>query len=332
MARLIRANSEIANVTNNDDFRILRYATGGYNGVLKNYGNECSYTVTDNNFKINSGEIFYQGVDTEILTAGETITVDNISGTQYYVIYLEIDLSNSENQTATIKSSYGTSTYPIISAGDDLTTVPSGVANFELYRFTASSGVISSVVAQFNIIEVGNALTINNVSILESSGKLQNTTASPAKIIRQIEVIDDTPFVYNTTDATMTMTFPTGKTLANGDTIEIEFYDKLPLSVFNSLDYGFAHFKIETEITTSTAQHATLANHYTYVSSVGSDVAYSLDGNMGIAIYSDKIIVTRPYRSEITFSGTTLPTVSVTTMYQNPSYPSKIYRILRIID
>ena len=30
----------------------------------------------------------------------------------------------------------------LISAGDDLTTVPSGIANFELYRFTASSGVI----------------------------------------------------------------------------------------------------------------------------------------------------------------------------------------------
>ena len=67
MARLIRANSETPNVANNDDFRLLRYATGGYDGVVKNYGNECSYTVGGSNFKINSGVIVYQGVDTEIL-------------------------------------------------------------------------------------------------------------------------------------------------------------------------------------------------------------------------------------------------------------------------
>ena len=96
MARLIRANSETPNVANNDDFRLLRYAIGGYDGVVKNYGNECSYTVGGSNFKINSGVIVYQGVDTEILTNGETINIDNIGGTQYYVVYLEIDLSDSE--------------------------------------------------------------------------------------------------------------------------------------------------------------------------------------------------------------------------------------------
>jgi hypothetical protein len=174
MARLIRANSLTPNVANNDDFRILRYATGGYNGVIENYGNECSYTVIDNNFKINSGEIFYQGVDTEILTAGETITVDNISGTQYYVVYLEIDLSDSANQTAIIKSSYDVSDYPVISAGDDLTTVPSGVANFELYRFTASSGVVSNVVAQFNIVEVGNVLHAKNADLSTNATNATN--------------------------------------------------------------------------------------------------------------------------------------------------------------
>ena len=35
MARLIRANSETPNVANNDDFRLLRYAIGGYDGVVK---------------------------------------------------------------------------------------------------------------------------------------------------------------------------------------------------------------------------------------------------------------------------------------------------------
>ena len=103
MARLIRANSETPNVANNDDFRLLRYATGGYDGVVKNYGNECSYTVGGSNFKINSGVIVYQGVDTEILTEWRN-NIDNIGGTQYYVVYLEIDLSI--NQTAIIKSSY----------------------------------------------------------------------------------------------------------------------------------------------------------------------------------------------------------------------------------
>lgn len=174
MARLIRANSETPNVANNDDFRLLRYATGGYNGVLENYGNECNYTITGSDFKINSGVIIYQGVDSEILTAGDTVTVVNIVGTQYYSVYLEIDLSDSANQTAIIKSDYETSDYPVISAGDDLTTVPTGLANFELYRFTASSGVISNVVQRFSLIEVGNVLHAENADLATNSTNATN--------------------------------------------------------------------------------------------------------------------------------------------------------------
>ena len=193
MARLIRANSETPNVANNDDFRLFRYATGGYNGVVENYGNECSYTVTGSDFKINSGIIVYQGVDTEILTAGDTITVDNISGTQYYVVYLEIDLSDSANQTAIIKSSYDVSDYPVISAGDDLTTVPSGVANFELYRFTASSGVISNVVARFEIVEVGNVLHAENADLATLA-----TTATMATNSTTQDITDNSTKVATT--------------------------------------------------------------------------------------------------------------------------------------
>lgn len=169
--KLVRANSDTPNIQNSDDSRLFRYACGGYDGVVKNYGNELNYEITGNNFKVKSGEFVIDGWQGDVDGNGVTIQVDNLGGIQYYVVYAEIDLSVSANQKAEIKAVYNTAYYPTISRGDDLTTTPSGVARLELYRFEASSGVISNVQKQFRVMDYGwcknseNTNTINNLRI-----------------------------------------------------------------------------------------------------------------------------------------------------------------------
>ena len=140
--KMVREPSETANITNIDDIIPFRHAYGNINGYVKNRANELSYTVNGSNFVLNSGRVVLQGVECDIDASGVTITVDNIAETRYYVIYLKVNLGTN---TATIQSDFSTSTYPTISAGDDLIQNTSGVANLVLYKFTALSGVISNV-------------------------------------------------------------------------------------------------------------------------------------------------------------------------------------------
>ena len=172
---LVRKPSNTPNITNYDDTRMLRYATGGYNGVVEKHKNECSYTVNGSIFKINSGEIIIDGWQYGIDASGESITIDNISGTQYYSVYLEIDLSIADNQKGTIKSTYDTVSYPIIDAGDDLTEAQTGVARLELYKFTASSGVISNVSKSIKTISYSKIFDV----IVKTQAEFEALIASP---------------------------------------------------------------------------------------------------------------------------------------------------------
>lgn len=177
--KLVRANSDTPNIQNSDDSRLFRYACGGYDGVVKNYGNELNYEITGSNFKVKSGEFVIDGWQGDVDGNGVTIQVDNLGGIQYYVVYAEIDLSVSANQKAEIKAIYNTAYYPTISRGDDLTTTPSGVARLELYRFEASSGVINNVTQVFNVIEYGwckNAENATNADLAtNATNSIYNT-------------------------------------------------------------------------------------------------------------------------------------------------------------
>lgn len=151
---LLRRQSDTPTVQGMDDSRMFRYALSGYNGVTKDYNQECSYTSTGTTFTVNSGEVICDGWQAIIDANGVSVTIDNIATTRYYVVYLEYDL-RTESPVITLKATYDTATYPTIAKGDDLTQNPSGVANVVLYRFQSLSGVISNVVAQFKLIEVG---------------------------------------------------------------------------------------------------------------------------------------------------------------------------------
>lgn len=140
--KMVREPSETPNINNIDDIVPMRYAYGNQNGYVIGKGNEISNTVNGLNFTVNSGRLVLQGVESDIDAVGVTITIDNIATTRYYVVYLQVNLGTN---TASILSTYDTATYPTIDVGDDLTENTTGVARLPLYRFTATSGIISDV-------------------------------------------------------------------------------------------------------------------------------------------------------------------------------------------
>lgn len=182
---LVRKPSETPNISNYDDYRMFRYATGGYNGVVEKYGNECDYEIVGNTFKIKSGEIVIDGVQSNIDSVGVELTVDNVTGTEYYTVYCEVNLSLIDNQKSEIKATKNTVNYPVIEKGDDLTRNQTGIARLELYRLVVTNGIISNVVKIFKLVEVGTVKNSTNVttningkaisSIFETNGTTAKT-------------------------------------------------------------------------------------------------------------------------------------------------------------
>ena len=164
--KMVREPSETPNINNIDDIVPMRYAYGNQNGYVINKGTEISNTVSGLNFTVNSGRLVLQGVECDIDATGVTITIDNIATKRYYTVYLEVNLGLN---TATIKSEYDTATYPTIDAGDDLTENTTGVARLPLYRFTATSGIISDVNKVVESVKYVNEDFIANVKVNDAS-------------------------------------------------------------------------------------------------------------------------------------------------------------------
>ena len=152
MIRLVRQSSDTPNITNKDDVRMVRYAYGGYDGAVKNYGQSLEYTVDATNgiFKIGSGRFVMQGWEIDLDEQGWSFSFKGVTGIRYYNVYLELNLST---ETATIQAVYGSSIYPSTQAGDDLTSVSLGTARFVLYRLIVSNGSVTQVVKGFNTIK-----------------------------------------------------------------------------------------------------------------------------------------------------------------------------------
>ncbi len=141
--RLIRQESETPNVSNHDDARMVRYAYGGYDGYVKNRGQEIGSTVSGTSFVVLSGVLCLQGWEVEIDANGVSIpTSASVTNKTYFSVYLEV---NCATDTAEIKSVTDTAGFPEIPASDDLTENTIGTARLPLYHFTATSGVIADV-------------------------------------------------------------------------------------------------------------------------------------------------------------------------------------------
>ena len=139
---MVRKPSETPNINNISDIIPFRYAYGGQNGYVKGKGRELDYTAIGTQFTIGSGRVVLDGVESDIDSDGEIIKIESVSETRYYVVYYNVNLATN---TTTIMSQYATGSYPTIEKGDDLTESPEGSANLVLYKFTATSGIISNV-------------------------------------------------------------------------------------------------------------------------------------------------------------------------------------------
>lgn len=142
--RLVRENSDTPNVTNKDDARMVRYAYGGQNGYVQKYGRELDYIPSGNIFTIGSGMAVLQGWEVVIGSNGWQLELSTSDVTKrYYLVYLEVNLTLGGS--AEIKSKTDELDYPTIEEGDDLTENLNGIAYLELYRFTATRGVVADV-------------------------------------------------------------------------------------------------------------------------------------------------------------------------------------------
>ena len=141
--RLIRQQSDTPNVTNKDDVQMVRYAYGGYNGVVKDFGEELKVEhIAGSGLFFKSGKIVLYGWEVDIDGSGYLLTIPYLSGTYYYSAYLEI---NAFQETAEIKAVYNPyAQYPNIDNGDDLTQIPNGVAKLLLYNFEVYNGTITT--------------------------------------------------------------------------------------------------------------------------------------------------------------------------------------------
>ena len=181
--RLVRQTSNTPNITNKDDTIMTRYAYG-YNGVVKNFGNECNYISENGIFKILDGRIVIDGWEIEIDGAGWILDLHFITGTRYHSVYAEV---NVLSETVKIDSSYFTGVYPEIEKGDDLTSIPNGTARILLYNVFVENGTIKEVIKKFEIIERANAKTVNGIPFKKSSQGLltsaQNLIVPQRKIL-----------------------------------------------------------------------------------------------------------------------------------------------------
>jgi len=191
--RYIRQPSEVPNVLNKDDIRMCRYAYGNQNGYIAGRGSECAYEIDGLNFKIKSGELVLQGVASEVDSSGVTLTVDNIGTLRYYSVYYEVNFST---ESVKIDFTYSTYGYPEISAGDDLTANPIGIAKLELYRFKATSGVISEVSKRVQPIKYFTDFAGLNIAL--RNGTYDNFTAGFAKQAENQTVLDNSSKIANT--------------------------------------------------------------------------------------------------------------------------------------
>lgn len=142
MIKIVREPSDTPNVQNTDDFIGLRHSYGDYNGYVDKKGQMLAYQVNGSTFTVLSGRAVVNGVEVDIDANGASITVDNVSTTQYHKLYLRVNLATMK---ADLYDHIGLLTEP---TSDDLTSNASGRAYLHLYSFTSKNGVISLIIKQ----------------------------------------------------------------------------------------------------------------------------------------------------------------------------------------
>lgn len=134
------------------DADLFRYATYGLDGIIKDFGDEFGYTAIGQNFTVKSGKAAINGRTAVVPSSGKTFAVGTSATNTYWLVYIEINMSRTSSETAELIAVSQVGAYPTIQPGEDLTINPTGIARRELYRFTATSGVIGNVQKTTNIL------------------------------------------------------------------------------------------------------------------------------------------------------------------------------------
>lgn len=197
--RLVRANSDTPNIQNYDDARMLRFATGGQNGVIKGYKNECSYNSSSYAiFKINPGEIIIDGWQSEIDATGYEVNLEVSSTPLYYSIFAVVDLRTSNNQLSKIEAFYDTTLYDWGKPKEDLSNNPFGQHYLLLYTFKVVNGAVSEIDRRFDLVEYNKDI-INNLEtrLGDRINKIGSTISTPVNYASRAfssEEVDKTDF------------------------------------------------------------------------------------------------------------------------------------------
>lgn len=145
--RIVRKASNVANVSNRDDACMVRYAYGGYDGIVQGFGEECIVTGLDTNkITLHSGRIVVQGWEIDVDQQDFYVNATH----RYNYLYLTLNLLTESAETSIIASS---SISPPLSSGDDLTQNTSGTARVCICSVTVSSGLVSSILPVISTIQ-----------------------------------------------------------------------------------------------------------------------------------------------------------------------------------
>lgn len=139
---LLRASSAMPNITNADDARMIRHSYGGYTGYVPGFGKETQATFSGSTFNIGSGVIVVDGWEIYLDEAGYTENFSVYSGILNFTVYMTVNLSS---ESATIRSTYNRTEFPVPDKGDDLTEYPAGSKTISLFHVTVSNGVVMGV-------------------------------------------------------------------------------------------------------------------------------------------------------------------------------------------
>lgn len=324
--KMVREPSETPNINNIDDIIPMRYAYGNQNGYVIGKGTEISNTVNGLNFTVNSGRLVMQGVECDIDATGVTITIDNIATKRYYTIYLEVNLGLN---TATIKDEYDTATYPTIDVGDDLTENTTGIARLPLYRFTATSGIISDVNKVVESVKYAKDIKVDNSVNAINSIKLTNNTFQ-AFTKNDNDVLFANTFIC----PTLELLFDSGEqpiTLRANDDSSITINNDIDIEkdtiIFEIPNFGYSKYYVLGQNIDNPSHGFNLSYGRFFDVVNGLKVArvyYSAN-----VAYKNRVFTfdTVPYSAEITISYS--PSGSITTKNENLSYIqiNKIYRL-----
>lgn len=320
---LIRKNNQL-NVTAYED-TVLFHAIKGTNGVFPNVGDmfSLSYTASNQTMLINSGMGMVYGRQFEI-KEGEEVTWDwsALTGVKYISVYVEIDLRDPTNETATFKSAYASGGYPSITDGDNLIASPTGVARllmFWVYRNSAGTMSIATKYPTYRYDWVGNAdfatnstnatnasnsTKVGNNTITNSSGNLnvQMSGATTNEIVERRRLIySNSSGIWLTTNGTAT--FNCNETINNGDVVE--FYcafsgSSIRMRIRTIAGIGYSNFTGVVGISlhgfTSAASNANSTSEYKGLLTVSGLTctfkgAWDKYGISGLTVYSVTKIV-----------------------------------------